>query len=254
MNTVFIKEAQKLWLQASLDGKYDEVLLKLEIHKQIIETFHVGPYYYFIFDLIASKFRFMSESVKDILGYASEDIDVGFLLSKIHPKDHHIFLNSENTFSEFLSKVPVQKITKYKLSFDYRIQNSLGVYVRVLQQSVVLQHDDKGKIGASLVIHTDISQIKSDDTSKLSIIGLDGEPSFYDVMAKKMYEPSKDFFSKREKEILYHLIKGIQSIEIAEKLSISRFTVDTHRKNILAKTGTKNTPELINKIVTEGLL
>ncbi len=108
----------------------------------------------FIFDLIDSKFRFMSESVKDILGYTSEDIDVGFLLSKIHPKDHNIFLNSENIFFDFLSKVTVQKITKYKLSFDYRIQNSQAVYVHILQQSVVLQHDDEGKIGASLVIHT----------------------------------------------------------------------------------------------------
>ncbi len=69
-----------------------------------------------------------------------------------------------------------------------------------------------------------------------------------------MYEPSKALFTKRGKEILNYLIKGMQSSEVAEKLSISRFTVDTHRKNILAKTCTKNTPELINKIVTEGLL
>lgn len=254
MSNYFLQEAQKLWTNASIDGDFKKVLLKLELHEKIMETFHVGPYYYFVFDLISSEFKFMSESVKDVLGYDAHDIDAGFLLSKIHPQDRPIFLNNENTSSDFLNKLPIDKIAKYKFSFDYRILNGQGVYNRILQQSIVLQHDDSGKIGSTLIIHTDITNIKSDNKSKLSFIGLGAEPSYHDVAAKEFYLPSKELLSKREKEILQELMNGANSEEIAKKLFVSRYTVDTHRKNILAKTNTKNTPELINKIITEGLI
>lgn len=51
--------------------------------------------------------------------------------------------------------------------------------------------------------------------------------------------------SKREKEVLALIISGNTSKEIAEKLFISKTTVDSHRQNILAKTGAKTTAELI---------
>jgi len=42
---------------------------------------------------------------------------------------------------------------------------------------------------------------------------------------------------------------GLSSKEIARRMSISFYTVQTHRKNMLAKVGAKNTPELIVKIM-----
>lgn len=52
--------------------------------------------------------------------------------------------------------------------------------------------------------------------------------------------------SSRELEIIELLLKGKSSEEIAAELFISKNTVNTHRRNILAKTGKKNTIELIN--------
>ncbi len=52
----------------------------------------------------------------------------------------------------------------------------------------------------------------------------------------------------REVEITQLIIEGKTSAEIAEKLIISKFTVGTHRKNILRKTGARNFKELINLI------
>ena len=48
----------------------------------------------------------------------------------------------------------------------------------------------------------------------------------------------------REIEIIKLLLEGKSSKEIGEKLFISKHTVDTHRRNILEKTGTKTTAEL----------
>ena len=52
--------------------------------------------------------------------------------------------------------------------------------------------------------------------------------------------------SKREMEIIVHLAKGLSSEEVAAEMFLSRHTVDTHRRNIHTKTGTRNSVELLN--------
>lgn len=52
--------------------------------------------------------------------------------------------------------------------------------------------------------------------------------------------------TRREKEILQLLSKGMTSNEIAERLFLSTFTVDTHRRNMLQKFNVHNTQALIN--------
>ena len=54
----------------------------------------------------------------------------------------------------------------------------------------------------------------------------------------------KELLSKREKEVLRMMFDGLTNKEIAKKLFISFETVKSHRKNILLKTGSKNTAAL----------
>jgi two-component system, NarL family, nitrate/nitrite response regulator NarL len=64
-------------------------------------------------------------------------------------------------------------------------------------------------------------------------------------------EGSRDFdklhhygLTQREIEICKLIFKGLSSQDIGDALFISKHTVDTHRRNILHKTGCKNTTEL----------
>ncbi len=60
-------------------------------------------------------------------------------------------------------------------------------------------------------------------------------------------EVIKNFeISEREVELITYLSKGLSSEEVASKMFLSRHTVDTHRRNIHTKTGTRNTVELLN--------
>ncbi|MEX0987369.1 MAG: response regulator transcription factor [Bacteroidales bacterium] len=61
--------------------------------------------------------------------------------------------------------------------------------------------------------------------------------------------PGYHILSPREREILDLLIQCNTSKEIAEKLFISKNTVDTHRRNMLKKLGLRNTGELFKKII-----
>lgn len=58
--------------------------------------------------------------------------------------------------------------------------------------------------------------------------------------------------SYREKEVLMLIMQGKTSREIAEILFISKTTVDTHRRNILEKTGARNSNELITLVLEKG--
>ena len=60
--------------------------------------------------------------------------------------------------------------------------------------------------------------------------------------------------TKREKEILILIRQGFLSKEIAYKLNLSIYTVNNHRKNILAKLNVDNEIEAINKAENFGIL
>lgn len=58
--------------------------------------------------------------------------------------------------------------------------------------------------------------------------------------------------SQREKEVLELIVQEYTSKEIADKLNISKQTVDTHRLNIMQKTGCKSLVGLIKFAVEVG--
>ena len=58
----------------------------------------------------------------------------------------------------------------------------------------------------------------------------------------------------REQEILRLVADGLTTAQIAEKLFTSPRTVESHRQNIMAKTGTKNTAALVKAAASQGWL
>jgi len=60
--------------------------------------------------------------------------------------------------------------------------------------------------------------------------------------------------TRREKEVLELIAEGLTNNEVAQKLFISVATVDTHRKNLLAKFEAKNIASLIKAAMTMGIL
>ena len=63
-----------------------------------------------------------------------------------------------------------------------------------------------------------------------------------------------DMLSDREVEILVGKCQGLSTQEIADRLFISKRTVDKHRANILEKSGCKNTASLVVYAIKNGLV
>ena len=81
------------------------------------------------------------------------------------------------------------------------------------------------------------------------------EKVFYkDFQPVENLDFNKNIVSKREKEIINYIGKGITTEEIADKLCISKRTVETHRKNIFNKLKVNNTAGLMKMSITLGLI
>ncbi|MDQ1090000.1 DNA-binding CsgD family transcriptional regulator [Siphonobacter sp. SORGH_AS 1065] len=249
-------EARKFWKKATRYQDATDINLEFELtlHKKLLNIFHVGPYFYFIFNLTNGEIEYVSDSVTQVLGCNPEEFGVKHTLSHIHPEDLTVFLNFENTAVEFFSQLSPEKVLRYKVSYDYRIRRTDGEYIRILHQLVAIQTGENGSVLRTLGIHTDISEFKTDCKPILSFIDLDNKESFINVKPQTTFTPSKATLTPREKEILKALIDGYPSKQIAGLFNITKETVDRHRKNMLAKTGVKSSAELVGKAIREGWL
>jgi DNA-binding NarL/FixJ family response regulator len=67
-------------------------------------------------------------------------------------------------------------------------------------------------------------------------------------------DTGKPILTRREKEILILIAEGLTNAEMAEKLFVSQWTIDSHRKSIMTKLNTKNTAMLIKYAIENGLV
>jgi DNA-binding NarL/FixJ family response regulator len=72
--------------------------------------------------------------------------------------------------------------------------------------------------------------------------------------AETLSEDEAPTLTRREKEILKMIAEGLTTNEIAQKIFVSPYTVDTHRKNLLSKFDVSNTALLIKTAATFGLV
>lgn len=110
-------------------------------------------------------------------------------------------------------------------------------------------------VQAYLPKETDIEEIKK------VIMGVMNGNYFYDQQLLELSQanvaetsPLREKLSLREIEIIQLLNEGLSSKDIAEKIHLSHFTVDTHRKNINSKLNVKNLGELLKVARLEGIV
>ena len=229
-----------------------DLALEPEINKKVLRFFQVGDFYYFIFNAVRGEFEYVHPGVYDMLGYKADECTVESMMNCIHPEDMGWFLDFEHTAVEFFAALPPEKILKYKVRYDLRLKKANGEYIRILQQVTPLQHTEAGELLRTLGVHTDITHLKPSGLPALSFIGFDGEPSYLDVAVKTAFIPAREILTKREKEVLCCMLDGMPTREIAGHLNISKQTVDKHRKNMLKKTGTKSSAEMMVRAIKEG--
>ena len=65
---------------------------------------------------------------------------------------------------------------------------------------------------------------------------------------------TNDILTSREREVLYMASQGLTNVDIAERLFISRRTVEVHRSSMMQKLGLKTQTDLIRYALQHGML
>lgn len=254
MDKSLLKKAGDIWKEIGQHKKPEALQVEIELYKKMLNLFQVGEYCYFIFNPPELIMEHTNDSIKALLGYTPEEFVFEKFLEVIHPDDLNNYLSFESTITEFWQKLDPQKVFKYKTQYDFRIRCKNGEVKRLLQQVAVIQSDDEGAVLRTFVIFTDITNLKRSNKMMLSIIGLEGEPSYVNIKSIQSFVSPEVKLTKRETEILRLIADDFQSAEIAEKLNISIHTVSTHRKNIFKKTNASSIVQLVKMGLEKGWL
>ena len=230
----------------------------LKIVDQIASPFAAGSFYYFVFNLHKFKFDFVSDSIHNVLGIKPSDFSFEKIFEIMHPEDLDKINEKETVSLDFLlKKIPVEDIPLYKVVYLMRLKNTSGEYKTILHQSKAFNVSIGGKIQQTICIHSDVTHLNIPIDHKMSFIS-DSRPSFFSIATDNNFNVVKndcsDKLSLREREILKKMSQGKDSNKIAEELYLSPHTINTHKKNILRKSGLKNTTELIAKCIREGVI
>lgn len=255
MEKKLIKRASKVWRKATnaFTGHYVNVIQELDLHRRALQFFQVGSYHYMVVNLKTASIEFVSDSISETLGYSPEEVTLEFLLKNIHPDDKPYFTAFEETVVTFFAGLPSEEYMHYKVRHDYRFKNTRGRYIRMLNQLVFLELNESDKEIKTLLLQTDISEIKPVGTPVLSIIGMNNRPSYLNMAPQIVgIETQNIQFSGRETEVLLLFAEGCNNAEVATRLGISELTVQRHRKNILSKAGANNIQHAIKRLMISG--
>jgi DNA-binding CsgD family transcriptional regulator len=222
-----------------------------DLTNSIIST---GPFSFYIIDFFDMSLSHISPSIYEMHGFDPETITFNDILGAIHPEDVEFVIKAEDFLTKFFyENVGREKLLTYKISYCYRAKLKNGDFALFSHQALMLTMDDTGGYGKSLNIHTRIDHLSSQNTYKISLIGLNGEPSFMNLSLYDSDRENKQF-SKREIDIIRLVGAGLNNTEIGKKLFISPLTVKKHRNNIMAKSDSKNTAELIKNCMLQGII
>lgn len=207
-----------------------------------------------IFDQMNFKIVSISNSVKSFLGYnAAEMLDMN-LLSMIHPfKDDAPFtpLLFLNWFKRF-SSMAANRFTDASISCcGLQIKHKQGDSMRVLVRYRVLEMDPNGLPKTAVITVNNISHLMK-EPFYWGRMAFEGQQQHF-ISKNKQYL-SQDIVSVREKDVLCFLARGFSSKEIAGKLFISSHTVDHHRRNMIARTGLRDTTALLQIMHMIGVI
>ena len=196
--------------------------------------------YYFIFDCTNNKIEFVNSAFKTFTGYENSNFTIEKLLEIIHPHDLEYFYSCEAKDLEFTNRLSFDQHYQYFFKYSYRIVLADDSVATIEQQCQAIEVNDQGHLSKTLVIHKRIPEYESRPATDHKIFD----------RTRGMYIDSENCYglSKRELEILTLIKKGLNSVEISEVLHISKYTIDTHRKNILNKTNSVNFIELLHKL------
>lgn len=212
-----------------------------------------------LFDQTNLRVLYLTDNIEDIYGYtAAEIVEMGVLLffDNLAPEHLSAPLAVTQIYMNNCETIPLEiytsnmKLTYCGMKFKHKDQN----FRRMMLRCVPLEIDEYGMIRVCIVTIEDVTHLmKSDFCWGRFSFGKKEEyqQHFLSNVGEKQ---TRDIISNREKDVLRLIAQGFESKEIANQLFISSGTVDMHRRNMIARTGARDTTALLQLCISCGII
>lgn len=207
--------------------------------------------FFFAADLIQLRILFSSKRCMDMLGIKPESIDPSAFFISTHKDDMKRHNLARTKLFNLAQEMYIEKTGHTYISTNLRFKDPNGEYINTLVQGCLIHTHQPYESVFYLQIMTDISWFTKIRHGYHYYVGTD--PEWFRFPDERLLMTG-NIFSNREFEILELISRGMSSDQIAEKLFLSVHTINTHRRNILKKSGKQTTSELVLDLKARGIL
>ncbi len=207
---------------------------------------------FYITDVIGLEIKYISRRVKSMFGIDPDKVTTGFFLTTTHQDDlkrHHL---ARAKLISVAQEIYIQKSGTKIISANFRGRKpDSGEYAHYLYQCFLFYSKIPYESTFLILVITDISGIDKIHKGFHYYIGND--PKVFRYPDEELLSMGS-VFSHTEFRIIELIDDGLSTKEIAQKLFRSPLTINTHRTNIIRKSGKSSTQEVIHELKEKGLL
>ncbi len=190
--------------------------------------------FFYVGDILQMKFHYVSRQCKTMLGIEPDELSPYHFFEATHPDDmQRHTLGRAKLFKMAHDLYAAEKGTSL-LSVNLKLRNPQGGYSEILIQLYLYYSEIPYKSVFVIKVHTNIDGFKK---NKKGIHFYEGKDTTLFRYPDKELLMIGNPLSEREIEIVRLIEAGLSTEQIAEKLFLSPYTINTHRGNILEKTG-----------------
>ncbi|MBL7814219.1 MAG: helix-turn-helix transcriptional regulator [Saprospiraceae bacterium] len=212
-----------------------------------------------IFDNQKYSVLYISENLKDIFGYTSKEFMEYNMLLVFHSLAFE-HLTMPIKVAKWSTKIQKNlpndgSIRHFKLTIcGLKVKDKNRRTLSVLARISTIEFTENDEVKTIIISVENISHLmKSNAYWARLVCGKEQEHKFY-FSSDPAHNTGKDIVSNREKDVLRLIAKGMESKEIAKELFISTGTVENHRRNMIARTGARDTTALLQICISCGII
>jgi len=190
-----------------------------------------------------------SGSVLKYTGYSPAEFGDNVLLkfmSMFVPKQRSFMSDFVTWILSIEKNVPLEfKSRQFISAWGMRLFHKDGRSMRCYIDIIPIEFNAQNNPTVLMMSFQEVSYlVKGEDYCMRGIFGEDDKKVFV-YYSKEDRTIDSEIISEREREVLQYISQGLDTKQIAGELKISTNTVDNHRRNMLARTGTRDTTALI---------
>jgi len=204
----------------------------------------------YVADIIKMKILFTSQGCKKLIGIEPSDLTPYHFMEATHPDDLQRLNLGRTKIIKMAQNLFINGNGPNLVSTNFKIRTPSGNYSNFLIQGYLKYFPLPINTVFFLKIHTDIDWSRKIKLGHHYYVGND--LSYFRYPDEEMLRMG-NVFTRREFEIIGLIEGGYSTEQIADKLFLSPYTVNSHRRNILQKTKKANISELIYELKEQGL-